>query len=127
MPKVLVIDQSPTSLNLLGRQLRDFGLEPLVARDGVTGLGMFFEHHPRAALVDLMLSGLDGFAVLRQARAQDRHTPIIIVAADPSPERATRALELGATTVLAKPVSSAELGMVFERAGLATYMPEGSL
>lgn len=124
MPDVLVIDHSPTSLNLLVRQIRELGFEPLVAREGTAGLALYSDRRPAAAVVDLMLPGeLDGFAVLRRIRALDPAAAVVMVTADLTAERSARALELGATAVLPKPLDPADLALIFERLGLAAYLP----
>lgn len=105
MPKVLLIDPSPTTISLHARQLRELGFQPIRARDGITGLKMFEEHGPVAVLTDLNLPALDGFAVLRRIRAGNIPTKVVIVTADPPPERVARALQLGADAVLTKPLS----------------------
>ena len=118
MAEVLVIDHSPTGLNLLVRHLRALGLEPAVAREGAAGLAMFLDRRPAVTLVDLMLPGLDGFAVLRRIRARDPHAAVVCMTSDCTPERAARAIELGATAVLPKPVSRADLTLILDRVGL---------
>lgn len=109
MPKVLLIDPSPTSISLHTRQVRKLGFEPIQARDGVTGLRMFEVHCPEVVLTDLNLPALDGFAVLRRIQAGIIPTKVVIVTADPDPQRADRALQLGADSVLTKPLSESAL------------------
>jgi len=124
LPDVLVIDHSPTSLNLLVRQIRELGFEPLVAREGTAGLALYGDRRPAVAVLDLMLPGeLDGFGVLRRIRALDPAGAVVIVTADLTAERSARALELGATAVLPKPLDPADLALIFERLGLAAYLP----
>ena len=124
MPEVLVIDHSPTSLNLLVRRLRELGLDPVVAREGVAGLAAWLQHRPLVTLVDLLLPGeLDGFAVLRRIRARDPAAVVVCVTSDPTPERSARAVALGAAAVLPKPVALADLALILDRLGLPSHLP----
>jgi diguanylate cyclase len=62
-------------------------------------------------LLDLMMPGVSGYELLRQFRADEqlRYTPIIVMTASSDPKSKLRALELGATEFLSKPVDEAEL------------------
>lgn len=82
-------------LTLEGFQTRE------VAGDEVLRVALAFG--PDAILLDLMMPGLDGFAVaaLLQAEAATRAIPIIVMTA--MPDAATRAAEIGAVSLLVKP------------------------
>ena len=67
--------------------------------------------HPDALLLDIMMPGISGLDLLETIRA-DRsltHLPVLILTAADSAETCVRALELGATDFLGKPVDPVEL------------------
>jgi len=83
MPEVLLIDHSPTALNLLVRRLRDLGLETVVARDGTTGLAIYMDARPALTLVDLMLPGISGFDFIEEIRRNPlwQDVPLVVITA----------------------------------------------
>jgi diguanylate cyclase (GGDEF)-like protein len=74
-------------------------------------MGLLERHRPDALLLDLSMPGLSGFDILTQIRAHEelRYTPVIILTGESDTEARLRALELGATDFLTKPVDPSEL------------------
>ena len=85
------------------------GSTSCVAEDGDKGLRKLrYEQHD-VAIVDLMLPGVDGWALTQEARREGISTPILIVSARSSEHDKVHALEIGADDYLAKPFGMREL------------------
>ena len=88
---VLLVDDKPEVLQLLGRMLssaeRDYRV--LRAKNGPQALGLLRERKPDVMVLDLIMPGMDGFQVL-QEKGEDpsiRHIPVVVVSAkDPAGE-----------------------------------------
>ena len=82
-----------------------------LAADGATGIAKVAADRPQLILLDVMMPGLDGFAVLRRLRedAATRGLPIIMLTARGEFKSITEAQALGATDYLIKPVDTNEL------------------
>jgi len=79
--------------------------EVCVASEGPQGLEMIRSKKPDVVLLDLMLPGMDGFEICRNAKA-DEHTkniPIIFLTAQPQPAAVAKAMSLGAAGYIVKP------------------------
>ncbi len=110
-PLVLVIEDDATQRQLLSRVLERDGYAVLAARDGEEGLRLIIEVAPHLVLLDLSLPRLDGYAILRQLRADPLTVtlPVIVVTAHTSIDDMVAALDAGADDFLAKPVQQTEL------------------
>jgi PleD family two-component response regulator len=74
-------------------------------------MGLFVQHRPDILLLDLMMPEVSGFDILAEVRGHEelRYTPVIILTAESDPAAKLKALELGATDLLTKPVDPSEL------------------
>ncbi|EIC20124.1 response regulator transcription factor [Thiorhodovibrio frisius] len=97
------------------------GYEVESAADGPGGLAKALSGKFDLILLDIMLPGLDGFAICDQVRAVDRAQPIIMLTARTADEDIIQGLRLGADDYVAKPFSVTELvlrvGAVLRRSG----------
>ncbi|MGH2410061.1 MAG: response regulator [Chloroflexota bacterium] len=112
MALILAVDDNADNLYLLERLLRSQHHTVHTAPDGPTALAMAHAETPDLVLLDLMMSGMDGFAVLERLKAEPTLSPvpvIMLTAADHDPARIARALSLGANDYIAKPVEPVEL------------------
>ncbi len=120
--RVLVVDDDDTVREVLRRYLTRDGHEVTEAADGVTGLGMVRSQQPDLVVLDLMLPGLDGFAVCRAIRAES-DVPIIVITARAAEVDRLRGFDLGADDYVTKPFSPREamarVRAVMRRAGNA--------
>jgi CheY-like chemotaxis protein len=110
-PAVLVIDDQADNRAVLVGMLVPLGFTVLEAADGETGLAQAGAHQPQAAIIDLMMPGLDGFEVIRRLRADDALNGMALIAASASvlPEERQQSLAAGADGFLPKPIQTAEL------------------
>ena len=105
MFKVLTIDDDPSMTDLLTLLLKTHGLDAYIANSGEEGLQMIHKVSPDVVILDLMMSGMDGWQVCRQVRSFSV-VPILILSALDTPGLVARALDGGADDYLVKPVPS---------------------
>lgn len=106
---ILLVDDHPLILNSLGHYFRLKGYGVLTAPDGMAALALARSHRIDAALVDVRMPGMDGFAVCRAlvAAAPERLFPVWLMTTLFSPSLCRRAIEAGAVTLLEKPFNFA--------------------
>jgi len=107
--RILVVEDDPGMAGFLQKGLREAAYAVDVAEDGHAGLRLACAHAYDAIVLDLMLPGLSGFALLRELRARDIRTPVICLTARDSTDDRVRGLDLGADDYLVKPFNFAEL------------------
>ena len=108
---ILVVDDSPTNLQVLARTLQVSGHRILAAKDGPTALDIAKRAKPDLVLLDVMMPGMDGFEVLRQLKAQPetKHTLVIFLSARGEVSDKVSGLELGAIDYITKPIQGEEV------------------
>ena len=80
MAKILVVDDSPTVLQMVSSALQEHGYEVVTAVNGEEGLRKAVEERPHLVLLDVMMPGLNGYEVIRKLR-QVSQVPVIMVTA----------------------------------------------
>jgi two-component system OmpR family response regulator len=98
--KVLLVDDEPAILKILGIKLRVSGFEVVTAINGQEALTLIDSARPDIVLLDVIMPGIDGFEVLRRLRGSSL-LPVIVFSA--RLENARKALSLGADYFLSKP------------------------
>lgn len=115
--RVLVVDDQEANLQLLERTLRPLGVEVALLADPRRVADRFIEFAPDIVLVDLHMPHLDGFEVVSLIRGftlNEAFLPVIMLTADIAPEIKRRALSLGVTDFLTKPVDIIEVALRVE-------------
>jgi diguanylate cyclase (GGDEF)-like protein len=110
--KALVIEDTATSQAVICHLLERLGIQPVQARDGLSGIANFEKEQPDLILLDIILPGIDGFEVARRIRAMEKPgewTPIIFLTALTKDEDLERGIEAGGDDYLFKPVSEVVL------------------
>jgi response regulator RpfG family c-di-GMP phosphodiesterase len=109
---VLVVDDVPDNLELLCSMLRSLGHEPRPVPNGHLALSAARSSPPDLVLLDMMMPGMDGYAVLHVLKSDRslQHIPVIMVSALDEQDGAVRCIEAGADDYLTKPVSEMLLG-----------------
>jgi sigma-B regulation protein RsbU (phosphoserine phosphatase) len=110
VPKILVVDDSATMRNFLTRVLEgEYDVE--TAADGVDCITQYMKLKPSVILLDLLMPGMDGFAVIDKIRnvIGDREVIIIVLTGQDEQEIKARALNSGANDYLTKPFHVVEL------------------
>ncbi len=106
--RVLHIDDDGRFAELVAGYLSQHGFEVAHAPDGGRGLAMLDAEAFDAALVDVMMPGLDGLEVVRRLRAKS-NVPVLMLTARGDETDRVVGLELGADDYLPKPCSPREL------------------
>lgn len=108
---VLVIDDQPANIRLVGTVLGDAGFDVVPALSGEQGLERLRHVRPDLILLDMRMPGMDGFEVLQHLRrdATMADIPVIFLTAAAERELVVRALEAGAVDYLTKPFVAEEL------------------
>jgi len=107
--RILVVEDEPTIATGLRDDLEFEGFAVEVAGDGTSALARILDGKFDLILLDLMLPGLDGLAVCREARLKGSRTPIIMLTAKGQEVDKVVGLELGADDYVTKPYSRREL------------------
>lgn len=107
--RILIVEDDESTAEAMAFHMRAAGLETTVAADGLAGLRALRHSAPDAVVLDLMLPGVDGWHIIRQAREWAPRLPIIVVTARTNEHDRVEVLSLGADDVMAKPFSMREL------------------
>ena len=116
MARILVIDDEPDVLLLCRVNLSHAGYQVLEALDGWSGMELARAERPDLIILDLMLPGMDGMAVLREL-ADDERTrsiPVLMLTAKTQLEDRERCRDAGAAAFLTKPFSPVRLTELVE-------------
>jgi CheY-like chemotaxis protein/anti-sigma regulatory factor (Ser/Thr protein kinase) len=111
---VLVVDDDPTALDLLGRTLQEAGVRVVTASEGQEALHLARTLHPAAITLDVLMPGIDGWEVLRELKADPATQDIPVIMVTMTDDREL-GYALGATEFLTKPVQRAQLVQLLER------------
>ena len=105
--KILIVEDDPDIAELLAVSFRKEGWESVVAPEGEEALRLLEGAAPDFCVLDLLLPGMGGLAVLRALRRSPKgqSMPVIIASALGEDEDVVKGLELGADDYLAKPFS----------------------
>jgi len=106
--RILVCDDDPQIVRALRVILRDAGYEVVVSETGEEALDRAAVRPPQAAILDLMLPGIDGVEVCQRLRAWS-DAPILVLSAVDEEAEKIRALTLGADDYVTKPFAPGEL------------------
>lgn len=107
--RVLVVEDDAKIASFIARGLKEAGFAVDVAADGLEGLHLALEGNYDAAVIDLMLPGLDGLSLIERLREKKVLTPVIILSARRSVDDRVRGLQAGGDDYLTKPFSFSEL------------------
>ena len=105
---ILIVDDSVESLQVLAMLLQRQQYRVLAATSGEAGLRLAqSDPPPDLILLDVMMPGLDGYAVLACLRADERtrEVPVVFLTALSNPEDEGKGLQLGAVDYIAKPIN----------------------
>lgn len=108
-PKILIVDDDPRLRDLLRRYLGDNGFNVLVSENGEAMKRLWVREHFDVLILDLMMPGEDGLAILKRLRAEKDMTPVIMLTARGEDVDRILGLELGADDYLGKPFNPREL------------------
>ncbi len=109
-PTILVVDDVPENVRLLEAVLTPRGYQVVSATDGKTALELVTSASPDLVLLDVVMPGMDGYAVCSQLREHEETAvlPVIMITSSIGHEK-TRAIEAGADDFIPKPFNQQEL------------------
>jgi two-component system copper resistance phosphate regulon response regulator CusR len=107
--KILLVEDQPTAAEYLSKGLKEEGMVVDVAYNGPDGLHLLLTDSYDLAILDVMLPGLDGWAILETVRRAGKRTPVLFLTARDDIDDRVRGLELGADDYLVKPFAYSEL------------------
>ena len=109
--RILIIDDSPTIVALLGRMLKQNHLEIFEAGDAEQGLALARSEQPDLIFLDIVLPGMNGFTALRHLRRDPltKDTPIIMISGNEQATEQFYADRIGADDFMKKPFSRYEI------------------
>ena len=105
---ILVIDDDRNILAIIELYLKKAGFQVYTCADGTSALAAFHETKPSLVVLDIMLPGRDGWAVLHDIRMESE-TPVIMLTAKGDTGDRVQWLELGADDYISKPFDAKEL------------------
>ena len=107
--KILVVEDDPTTAEYVANGLEQNGFIVDRASDGRDGLFHATDGNYAAIVLDRMLPGMDGLAVLSAIRAAGIQTPVIVLSALGSTDERVKGLKAGSDDYLPKPFAFSEL------------------
>mgnify|MGYP001586331826 FL=1 len=93
MNKILLIDDEPDIVRVLGISLRADGYEVIPALSGVEGLEAFARDKPEIVITDIKMPGMDGLEVLEKLKNLDPNTEDIIITGHGDNDKTIEALK----------------------------------
>jgi two-component system response regulator HydG len=115
-PRIVVADDHPEMLRLLGDELADAGYEVELCAGAEEALGALRRLPVDVILSDVRMGKMDGFALLERVRAEAPHVPVILMTAFGAIETAIQAIKQGAFHFVTKPLRTTEVLLFVERA-----------
>ena len=110
--RIMMVDDEPTTIDVVQMYLEDAGYGRFITTvDSSQALETMVETLPDVILLDLMMPDVDGFEILNSMRDEPVlcHLPVIVLTSSTDSTTKLKALELGASDFLAKPVDPSEL------------------
>ncbi len=130
MTDILIVEDNSEIAGLLCDFLRMENYTVSVAENGEKALELYGKYGARLIILDIMLPGIDGFAVCQKIR-EDSNTPIIIVSAKSDKEDKLNGLVLGADDYIEKPydvdILIAKISGIFKRRYQSDVVVSGNL
>jgi len=110
-PSILLVDDTPTNLRILGIVFEKQGFEIFVATDGVSALEQVPNIRPDLILLDVMMPGLDGFETCQRLKANPdtADIPVIFMTALTETMDKVKGFQAGAVDYVTKPIQLEEV------------------
>lgn len=110
-PRILLVDDEPSIVKMVGKRLEVEGFDVLVAVDGQEGLAKAQTQQPDLIILDLMLPKLNGYEVCTMLKQDTRYQkiPIILFTARAREKDEKLGMECGANAYVRKPFRAQEL------------------
>jgi len=112
--KIMIVDDEPLNIDVVQAFLEEEKFcNFITVEDSTQAMTIIQETRPDLLLLDLLMPEVSGFDILAAVRAHPnfKYLPIIILTASTDFQNKLKALDLGATDFLAKPLDQSELGL----------------
>ncbi len=108
---VLIVDDNPQNLKILGNILREKGYVPVVTKSGGKVLQFLQQELPALILLDIMMPEMDGYHVCEELKDNDKtkDIPVIFLTAKTGTTDIVKGFDVGAVDYVTKPFQTAEL------------------
>ena len=106
---ILVVEDDASTRKLMAAVLTRYGYEPYTAVDGFDALRVLEKSHIDLIVLDVMMPGMDGYALTETLRAAGSDMPILMVTAKESPSDKKHGFLLGTDDYMVKPVDEEEM------------------
>lgn len=107
--RILVVDDDPSSREIVAKALEYEGYQTRQCENGVEGLKVLNEWSPHLVLLDVNMPGLNGLETLARLRVRDEYIAVIFVSADCQRDDVIRGLDAGSDDYVCKPFDVMEL------------------
>ncbi|MGE4191869.1 MAG: response regulator [Pseudodesulfovibrio sp.] len=114
--KILVIDDERPTLSMFRLFLEAYGYEVFAAENGPDGIDLCRTHAIPLVLTDIRMPGMDGMEVLRLIKEDSPATEVIVITGHGDMDLALKALSLGATDFINKPIRQSNMDAALKRA-----------
>ncbi len=106
MPKVLIVDDTVSELEVLSRILQKANIETIQATNGEDAIAMILSEPPDLVVLDVIMPGMNGFEVIRELRANQKtkNLPVIFCSQKNTQIDLSWGLDMGADAYLSKPI-----------------------
>lgn len=130
MADIIIVEDNEKIGGLLADFLKAEGYDTYLAQSGEEALEIYADENAKLVILDIMLPGMDGFAVCSKIR-ENANTPIIIVSAKEGKEDKLNGLLLGADDYIEKPydidILLAKIKGIFKRRYSTEEIVEGNI
>ena len=119
--KILIVDDSPSTLMLMKFSLEKQGFFVRQASDGETALQILKENNDvRCMITDINMPGINGIVLIKEVRKLENYKflPVIVLSNPDNPENKKKARQAGAAGWLDKPFRPDNLIKVIKKAGI---------
>ena len=114
--KILVVDDEPSNRNILSQELTHEGYSVVAAGDGREALEKIESSRPDLIILDYMMPDLSGLEVSKELRKREDDTPVVMITAYGTVDRAVEAMKEGAYDFITRPFEPDHIALVVRKA-----------
>ena len=109
--KILIVDDTPENIDILGHFFKQAGLNISVAPNGIKALEIIAQQKPDLILLDIMMPNMDGYEVCRKLKEQEdtKDIPVIFITALSDTKNIVKGFEVGGVDYIVKPFEEMEV------------------
>jgi two-component system response regulator AtoC len=114
--KILIVDDESSNRKILGQELTHRGYAVETANDGAEALKKVESSRPDLIVLDYMMPDLSGLDVLKELRKREDDTPVVMITAYGTVDRAVQAMKEGAYDFITRPFEPDHIALVVQKA-----------